>query len=144
MNPRVNEYIEKRKSEAAEAKQKERANFLGSIGLCDGEDFLSAVPIDVTDEEYALLVKTYNETAPALRKKASNVAKTAKITAVLIYIFGFILGISAFDNPLALFGFWLGAFAGGTLLFALAKIIELLEQINSSGRIGHSGGNDCI
>ena len=107
------------------------------------------VPYDVDDEEFERIVREVStkDKEKAEEEKAnrdeSTIAIIFKIIGCVVFVAGFILGIvlgkdrwGDFSFPLAL-AYWAGGFISGMFMFAISKIIELLQRIaNNTEKTG--------
>ena len=153
MNPAVHDYLEKRKSDLLieiglyekeySPKQKRSKEYpyseFNSVGM---EVFFKKIPIEVTDEEYAEILK-YQK--PTVKSEANPMAVILRVVAVLSIIGGIILGIifgnvetvsgtyyqyktTHFDVSVALI-YWVVGLVYSFFVFGFAEVIQLLEDI---------------
>lgn len=91
--------------------------------------YYKKVPIDITDEEYQE-VKKYLEKETNV--KSHSVAMALNVIAWIIYIVGFLAGISAIESSFTLaFIYWFVSFISGTMFLGFAEIIRLLNTIKN-------------
>ena len=165
MHKAIEEYILKQQNKQREELEKEKADFLISKGLFekvysqkeeyDPEFPLSEwdeqtkkykeykeVPIEITDEEYQLLLDV---TKPASKKKTTNgVATALAVFAWIIFIGGFIGGISAGNQAGSLASYyrntfsletaaivWAVSLVAGLFTLGFSEIIKLLNDIKN-------------
>lgn len=89
------------------------------------------VPIEVTPEEYAELLK-YNP--KPLPEKKNHPASFMTVLAWINYILGFLIGLGLFFGEggfVAGFTIWLYAFIAGSVMLALSEMIKLLSRVNN-------------
>lgn len=157
MNPKVEEFLAKKKKEKEEQELKKRNSVLLKLGLCEkeyapeGKDYsdgyteyhydekegkniyYKSVPIEVTDEEYAEILK-YASIKDTSESGKNGVATVLKIIGIVFYIVGFIGGCIAgaayrdFDYLTALY-YWVAGIISGTLFLGFAEVIKLLQEI---------------
>ena len=153
MHEKVKEFLIKKRNEELDKKESEKKELLISLGLSEkvyydrqiDDDcfpefdkstqttrYYKEVPIDVSNEEYAL-IKKYSSTD----KKANpsnTIASILQVIAVLTYIGGALAGLIYADADFLLtIIFWIGAFISGTSFLGFAEIINILHEIRNIG-----------
>lgn len=147
MNAKLEAYLKNKWAE----EQEERDLLLLKLGLydkvyspdnepsaeyydCEGEGenarYFKRVPIEVTAEEYAEILK-YNP--KPVKPYKNRVASLLTVFAWITYIGGFLIGIVSFFGDgsfVAGFVVWTYAFVGGSAALALSEVIRLLGSVN--------------
>ncbi|NLB62262.1 MAG: hypothetical protein GX802_07620 [Clostridiales bacterium] len=151
MNPKVEEYINRKRKEVVDRQLRERIRILDDAGLCERkyvkektpETFWDAVkekhyipmPYEVTDEEFEEVKKYAVERTKA---KPNAVASALHTIAILIYFLAFLVG--SYISAKKLFGdisffitllYWGAGFVVGTIHLGFAEIIKLLQNLNN-------------
>ena len=165
MNQRVQEFINQQKIQAEYNMNMEKAKVLNDLGLYDKEysenpawseeyhdyeydqvtqqgKYFRKIPISVTDEEYAEILKYSNIANTQIEsddvKTNSNIIATIfSVIAVFIFILGLFLGFVLGDAIGYKFSIgvalicWGSGFVGGMLMLGFAEIIKLLTAIKN-------------
>ncbi|MBR2977122.1 MAG: hypothetical protein IKM36_02460 [Oscillospiraceae bacterium] len=172
MNEKLQAYLERKKSNRICEEKAKRDAYLLKIGLYNKEysnengpsqeypdyeidqttqafKYFRKVPIDVTDEEYAELLK-YKDA----EKQQNRIAQIFRVIAWVTFVAGFIVGLifgreSGFLERLlrgynvfelifeygysldfSVFLYWCAAFISGMVHMAVAEVVQLLSDIN--------------
>lgn len=163
MNEKVNTFLETKKTEAKMRFEEEKQKKLLELELYEKEyslensyseefplsefdeatskyKYYKKVPIEISDEEYAELLKYSADEEP---RKSTNFPTILTTIACVIYLFGFMAGFgfgevvvdpydvvdgTVFSFAIA-FTYWSIALISGTLFLALAEIIKILDAI---------------
>lgn len=170
MNQKAQKYITSKKKELQKIKVSEKESFLIEQGLCEkvfapnpeqfginhteypyydyNEDsntygYYKAIPIDLTDEEFAEVYSAFKavedeldkEDGKDVPKSTNGMAVFMTIVAITIYIVGLVAGIVIGKNFGGYWFSWTSAsicwFAGfvyGSLFLGVSEIIRLLHQ----------------
>ncbi len=165
MNQRVQEFINQQKIQVENNKNMEKAKVLNDLGLYDKEysenpawseeypeyeydkatqqgKYFKKVPISVTDEEYAEILKYSNIDntqieSDDVKTNSNTIATIFSVIAVFIFILGLFLGIVLGDAIGYKFSIgvalicWGSGFVGGMLMLGFAEIIKLLTAIKN-------------
>ena len=165
MNQRLQEFINQQKIQLENNKNMEKAKVLNDLGLYDKEysenpawseeypdyeydqvtqqgKYFRKIPISVTDEEYAEILKYSNIDntqieSDDVKTNSNTIATIFSVIAVFIFILGLFLGIVLGDaiGYKFLIGValicWGSGFVGGMLMLGFAEIIKLLNAIKN-------------
>lgn len=165
MNQRVQEFINQQKIQLENNKNMEKAKVLNDLGLYDKEysenpawseeypdyeydqvtqqgKYFRKIPISVTDEEYAEILKYSNIDntqieSDDVKTNSNTIATIFSVIAVFIFILGLFLGIVLGDAIGYKFSIgvalicWGSGFVGGMLMLGFAEIIKLLNAIKN-------------
>lgn len=165
MNQRVQEFINQQKIQLENNKNMEKAKVLNDLGLYDKEysenpawseeypdyeydqvtqqgKYFRKIPISVTDEEYAEILKYINIDntqieSDDVKTNSNTIATIFSVIAVFIFILGLFLGIVLGDAIGYKFSIgvalicWGSGFVGGMLMLGFAEIIKLLNAIKN-------------
>lgn len=165
MNQRVQEFIYQQKIQLENNKNMEKAKVLNDLGLYDKEysenpawseeypdyeydqvtqqgKYFRKIPISVTDEEYAEILKYSNIDntqieSDDVKTNSNTIATIFSVIAVFIFILGLFLGIVLGDAIGYKFSIgvalicWGSGFVGGMLMLGFAEIIKLLTAIKN-------------
>lgn len=165
MNQRVQEFINQQKIQLENNKNMEKAKVLNDLGLYDKEysenpawseeypdyeydqvtqqgKYFRKIPISVTDEEYAEILKYSNIDntqieSDDVKTNSNTIATIFSVIAVFIFILGLFLGIVLGDAIGYKFSIgvalicWGSGFVGGMLMLGFAEIIKLLTAIKN-------------
>ena len=165
MNQRVQEFINQQKIQFENNKNMEKAKVLNDLGLYDKEysenpawseeypdyeydqvtkecRYFKKIPISVTDEEYAEILKYSNIDntqieSDDVKTNSNTIATIFSVIAVFIFILGLFLGIVLGDAIGYKFSIgvalicWGSGFVGGVLMLGFAEIIKLLTAIKN-------------
>lgn len=165
MNQRVQEFINQQKIQAEYNMNMEKAKVLNDLGLYDKEysenpawseeypdyeydqvtqqgKYFRKIPISVTDEEYAEILKYSNIDntqieSDDVKTNSNTIATIFSVIAVFIFILGLFLGIVLGDAIGYKFSIgvalicWGSGFVGGMLMLGFAEIIKLLTAIKN-------------
>ena len=165
MNQRVQEFINQQKIQGEYNKNMEKAKVLNDLGLYDKEysenpawseeypeyeydhvtqqgKYFRKIPISVTDEEYAEILKYINIDntqieSDDVKTNSNTIATIFSVIAVFIFILGLFLGIVLGDAIGYKFSIgvalicWGSGFVGGMLMLGFAEIIKLLTAIKN-------------
>ena len=165
MNQRVQEFIIQQKIQLENNKNMEKAKVLNDLGLYDKEysenpawseeypdyeydqetqqgKYFRKIPISVTDEEYAEILKYSNIDntqieSDDVKTNSNTIATLFSVIAVFIFILGLFLGIVLGDAIGYKFSIgvalicWGSGFVGGMLMLGFAEIIKLLTAIKN-------------
>lgn len=163
MNQKVQEFINQQKIQLENNKNMEKAKVLNDLGLYDKEysensawsekypeyeydqvtqqgKYFRKIPISVTDEEYAEILKYSNIDntqieSDDVKTNSNTIATIFSVIAVFIFILGLFLGIVLGDAIGYKFSIgvalicWGSGFVGGMLMLGFAEIIKLLTAI---------------
>lgn len=166
MNQRVQEFINQQKIQLENNKNMEKAKVLNDLGLYDKEysenpawseeypdyeydqvtqqgKYFRKIPISVTDEEYAEILKYSNIDntqieSDDVKTNSNTIATIFSVIAVFIFILGLFLGIVLGDAIGYKFSIgvalicWGSGFVGGMLMLGFAEIIKLLTAIKNT------------
>ncbi|HOB34340.1 MAG TPA: hypothetical protein PKL39_01185 [Bacillota bacterium] len=152
MHEKVKQFVERQERE----KVKRREQHLINLGLVEKvysdswhrdyphwdsikQKYCKLVPIDVTDEEYALIC-SYVKEGEKGPGKTNLVATVLKVIGWVILVGGFLAGLIlaslynyGFDWAIAI-GYWEFALLSGIIFLALAEIIALLQVLVNKER----------
>lgn len=165
MNQRVQEFINQQKIQLENNKNMEKTKVLNDLGLYDKEysenpawseeypdyeydqvtqqgKYFRKIPISVTDEEYAEILKYINIDntqieSDDVKTNSNTIATIFSVIAVFIFILGLFLGIVLGDAIGYKFSIgvalicWGSGFVGGMLMLGFAEIIKLLTAIKN-------------
>lgn len=165
MNQRLQEFINQQKIQLENNKNMEKAKVLNDLGLYDKEysenpawseeypdyeydqvtqqgKYFRKIPISVTDEEYAEILKYSNIDntqieSDDVKTNSNTIATIFSVIAVFIFILGLFLGIVLGDAIGYKFSIgvalicWGSGFVGGMLMLGFAEIIKLLNAIKN-------------
>lgn len=165
MNQKVQEFINQQKIQLENNKNMEKAKVLNDLGLYDKEysensawsekypeyeydqvtqqgKYFRKIPISVTDEEYAEILKYSNIDntqieSDDVKTNSNTIATIFSVIAVFIFILGLFLGIVLGDAIGYKFSIrvalicWGSGFVGGMLMLGFAEIIKLLTAIKN-------------
>lgn len=165
MNQRLQEFINQQKIQLENNKNMEKAKVLNDLGLYDKEysenpawseeypdyeydqvtqqgKYFRKIPISVTDEEYAEILKYSNIDntqieSDDVKTNSNTIATIFSVIAVFIFILGLFLGIVLGDAIGYKFSIgvalicWGSGFVGGMLMLGFAEIIKLLTAIKN-------------
>lgn len=163
MNQKVQNFINQQKIQLENNKNMEKAKVLNDLGLYDKEysenpawseeypdyeydqvtqqgKYFRKIPISVTDEEYAEILKYSNIDntqieSDDVKTNSNTIATIFSVIAVFIFILGLFLGIVLGDAIGYKFSIgvalicWGSGFVGGMLMLGFAEIIKLLTAI---------------
>ena len=162
MNQKVQEFINQQKIQAEYNKNMEKAKVLNDLGLYDKEysenpawseeypdyeydqetkegRYFKKIPINVTDEEYAEILKYYSNIAinqdenNEIKSGNNSIATVFTVIAVIIFIAGFFVGLYLGEE----IGYdvasicWGSSFLSGMFVLGFAEIIKLLNAIKN-------------
>lgn len=168
MNQRVQEFINQQKIQDEYNKNMEKAKVLTDLGLYDKEysenpawsekypeyeydqvtqqgKYFRKIPISVTDEEYAEILKYASQNNISSINENDNKNKIASMFTGIAYaifivgaIFGFVMGYTkdilddtySFSFAIAI-AWWCVSFIGGMFMLGFAEIIKLLNAIKN-------------
>ena len=160
MNEKVKEFLDAKKAEEIKKYEKEKADTLLELGLYEKEysptnsysseysyyewdetikanRYFKIASINITDEEYEE-IKKYNREPEVIR--SNPVANIFKVIAWVIFIIGFIIGLTMgielaeYSEEFAwgaAFIYWCISFVIGMMFIGFAEIISLLEKIKN-------------
>lgn len=152
MHEKVKQFVERQERE----KVKRREQHLINLGLVEKvysdswhrdyphwdstkQKYCKLVPIDVTDEEYALIC-SYVKEGEKEPRRTNLVAVVLKVIGWVILVGGFLAGLIlaslynyGFDWAIAI-GYWVFALLSGIIFLALAEIITLLQVLVNKER----------
>lgn len=149
MQIKVEEYLKGQQEKKAEQEARIREKTLLRLGLWEPEYAESAadpgeeypckdedgcrykkVPVTVSDEEWAEIVRYEEESVIPGAKRRNAVGRALWIAAMVFFIGGGILGLLAIDSGFlpVVVSVWLPAAMYGLVMLALSEIIRLLDR----------------
>ena len=165
MNQRVQEFINQQKIQAGYNMNMEKAKVLNDLGLYDKEysenpawsekypeyeydqvtqqgKYFRKIPISVTDEEYAEILKYSNiaisqDENNDTKSGNNSIATVFTVIAVIIFIAGFFVGLFLGEEIGYKFSIgvasicWGSSFLSGMFMLGFAEIIKLLNAIKN-------------
>ncbi len=151
MHPLAEEYLQQKERAAhiGDAREKEIRDFLIEEGLYEIEyspydhitdeynlfsrtemRYYRIVPIPVTWEEY---IRLYNAREALRERKKCAAASHVQTCGITVFVLGAVLGGLTLGNLLIALLVWFAALISGTILLALSKLIDQLDQLRQIG-----------
>ena len=96
--------------------------------------WFKANAVDVTEEEFELIVKACEKKDITVETGSNGVAGMLKSIAITTYILGLIAGLIvgfSSESVTPLIAIWGSAFISGTIFLGFGEIIRLLHEINN-------------